>query len=29
LRQAKLGMIRSGQANPYLWAPFILSGDPH
>jgi len=29
LRQAKLDMIRSGQANPYLWAPFILSGDPH
>jgi len=29
LRQAKLDMIRTGQANPYLWAPFILSGDPH
>lgn len=28
LRQAKLGMIRAGQADPYLWAPFILSGEP-
>ncbi|HEX3556590.1 MAG TPA: CHAT domain-containing protein [Thermoanaerobaculia bacterium] len=27
LRKAKLDMIRAGQANPYLWAPFILSGD--
>jgi CHAT domain-containing protein/tetratricopeptide (TPR) repeat protein len=27
LRKAKLDMIRGGQANPYLWAPFILSGD--
>jgi len=27
LRKAKLDMIRAGQPNPYLWAPFILSGD--
>jgi len=27
LRKAKLDMIGTGQANPYLWAPFILSGD--
>ncbi|HSS49234.1 MAG TPA: CHAT domain-containing protein, partial [Thermoanaerobaculia bacterium] len=27
LRKAKLDMIRGGQPNPYLWAPFILSGD--
>ena len=28
LRQAKLDMIRAGQSNPYLWAPFVLFGDP-
>lgn len=28
LRTAKLQMIQSGQANPYFWAPFILSGNP-
>ena len=28
LRKAKLAMIRTGQANPYLWAPFVLSGNP-
>jgi CHAT domain-containing protein/tetratricopeptide (TPR) repeat protein len=27
LRKAKLDMIRAGQPNPYLWAPFVLSGD--
>ena len=28
LRQAKLGVIRNGQAHPYYWAPFVLIGDP-
>lgn len=28
LRQAKLEMLADGQANPYYWAPFVLSGDP-